>query len=196
LKEGVCAAPNEEQAEVLFLGEVQMNVEKVYGAEKAQSYSGKMMEVGKSAEETFMRWAASEPRNWEWKDVRDSKEYQSRKVDFLFRINGRVGALDVKSDTRIGVTENVLVEVQRDYAGGRSRKGWLLASESHVLVYLNPTTGKLYWFQMRWLRDYYTANKEKLKLIRIASDNAKVTWCALLPLAAFKPVVVELGETK
>ncbi len=175
-----------------------MGTERVYGANVEASYSGAMMKIGEKCEQMWLEWAKGLPnKSWEFCDVRDRKDYQSKKIDFLIRWPQQpergIRAIDVKRNARIGTTGNVLVEYERIYhQTGTSREGWVLTSEADDLVYINDVSKKMFVFAMADLKAYFLAHRAELKPVVIPSDTSKTTYCALLPLSAFSYRIVNL----
>ena len=162
----------------------------ITGNNKKRSYDGDYMTIGKQGEEIVIKWLKSKPNILGITDFRDIREIHEADVDVGVRLyTGRICLAEIKTDTYLGCTGNVLNEVLRinhysehQYAG---YLGWMLRSPAEWLLYYAPncqppTIYKAKFSEMRLVLQRYTKeNDTSFQITR--TDAGKTTYNILIP---------------
>lgn len=167
------------------------------GTDKHRSYSGDYMAIGKQGEDIVINWLKSNPQILGVTDFRDIREIHEADVDVGVRLyTGQVCLAEIKTDTYLGKTGNILVEVLRinhfsdhKYAG---YLGWSLRSPAEFLLFYAPnhtppTIYKTTFKKYRSVLQLYTKHNEP-KFLTIRTDEIKTTYNILIPEIEFQGV--------
>lgn len=167
------------------------------GNEKHRSYGGDYMEIGKKGEQVVMRWLESRPNVLGITDFRDIRQIQEADVDVGVRLyTGQICLAEIKTDTYLGVSGNVLNEVLRinhysdhEFAG---YLGWTLRSPAQWLLYYAPNRKppavyKATFAGVRLVLQRFT--KDNIVSIQnIRTDSGKTTYNILVPEPEYQGV--------
>lgn len=160
------------------------------GNDKRRSYGGDYMEIGKTGEQVVMRWLESRPNVLGVTDFRDIRQIQEADVDVGVRLySGQICLAEIKTDTYLGVSGNVLNEVLRinHYATHKfaGYLGWTLRSPAQWLLYYAPNRKppaiyKATFADIRLVLQRFT--KDNIVSIQnIRTDSGKTTYNILIP---------------
>ena len=115
------------------------------------------MKRGKVGEELFVDFLNR--HNFDYEDLRESKDFQKKDIDFLVADK----YFEVKTDYKINKTGNVVIELTNTREGFTC-PGWFFKTEADNLVIIDPIDRKGYRLRMEELREYlrntpYTSKK-------------------------------------
>jgi len=174
------------------------------GDNKAKSYDGDYMDVGKEGERIVMDWLRGRPNILGVTDFREIREIQEADVDVGVRLyTGQICLAEIKTDTYLGVSGNILNELLRinhraepKFAG---YLGWTLRSPAEWLLYYAPNRNPpaIYqgrFFDIRRVVQEYT-KKHDVKFTTIRTDTNKTTYAILIPEEEYGGVF-KIHETK
>lgn len=119
-------------------------------------------------------------RGWYIVDVSNNKEYQNKDIDFLATKEGECRKCEVKSDTWIHSSHNVLLELENET---RRTKGWFRFTEADALVVHAAATDDIYSFKISELREYvelYGSGCRKVRNNDYLSNGEYNTYVSLL----------------
>ncbi len=167
------------------------------GNDKRRSYGGDYMEIGKKGEGVVMQWLESRPNVLGVSDFRDIRAIQEADVDVGVRLyTGQVCLAEIKTDTYLGVSKNVLNEVLRinhysdhEFAG---YLGWTLRSPAQWLLYYAPNRKppaiyKAKFAEVRLVLQRFT--KDNIVFVQnIRTDSGKTTYNILVPESEYQGV--------
>ena len=161
------------------------------GNDKPRSYNGDYMKTGKKGEEVALAWLKNNPEIMGVIDFRNIREVHEADVDAGIRLYaGPVLLVEIKTDTYLGNTGNVLYEVLRinhhcphQYAG---YLGWSLRSPAQYLIFYapnrkdGPALYKTTFEAYRKALQKYTQNHD-LSVLTVHTDDQKTTYNVLVP---------------
>ncbi|KKL75859.1 hypothetical protein LCGC14_2050700 [marine sediment metagenome] len=175
------------------------------GQDKHRSYNGDYMETGKTGEKVVIDWLQSRPNILGVTDFRDIRRIHEADVDVGVRLyTGQVCLAEIKTDTYLGCSGNILNEVLRinhyaphEHAG---YLGWTLRSPARWLLYYAPNKVpkaiyKAEFSQVRLVLQRFTREmRKKLKFQITATDAGKTTYNILIPESEYEGVfsIIEL----
>lgn len=160
------------------------------GPNKKRSYNSDYMAEGKIAEEVVFAFLKQHPYVVDVQDWRDLKLVHEADVDCaIVTIDGRVRLAEIKSDTHLGVTNNVLFEVLRINhtcaAEHATTLGWSARSPANYFLYYSPMTKSIYQCKpddlRKALQAYTKESRKKTNVQWINTDNIKSTLVILIP---------------
>lgn len=169
----------------------------VVSADKRRSYDGDYMETGREGEEIVLDWLRDRPHLIGVQDFRELKPVQAADVDCGLELRlGGVTLAEIKTDTHLGASGNVLCEVLRiNHTACHERAcvlGWTMRTPATYLLWYAPTVNAIYECKTADLRrelQRYTDsirrdNGRLLKQFRtVNTDQIKTTVTILLPWA-------------
>jgi hypothetical protein len=170
------------------------NGQVVTGTNKARSYDGDYMAVGKKGEEVVMAWLASRPYVIGVDDLRQLRVMREADVDCSFSLSdGRVALAEIKTDQHLGKSGNILFEILRvNHTAPTDRAGvlgWSLRSPATWLLYYAPAVAMIYQLRFADFRagfQRYTAvARERSRQIWVNTDQIKSTLNVLVPESYF-----------
>ncbi len=167
------------------------------GAEKARSYNGDYMRIGKLGEVICMEWLEKHPSICEIIDFRNIRTIHECDIDCGVKLyTGNICLVEIKTDTYLGVTGNILCEVLRinhtcesAFAG---YLGWMLRSPAKYLLYYAPNRQPPAIYKgefsliRRVIQDYTRKQNPRIDIVR--TDNLKTTINFLIPETEFENV--------
>jgi len=160
------------------------------GANKARSYDGDYMALGREAEEIVMGFLAHHPDVLKVEDLRGLRVMHDADADCLIYLgSGRCPLAEIKADTYLGQTKNVLVELLRINHTATPEKagtlGWTLRSPATYFLYWAPSVNRIYQCRADDLRAafqrYSREQRDKVRTCWINTDSIKSTLTALVP---------------
>ncbi len=164
-----------------------------YNARAEKSYNGDLMKKGKTGEQIVIEWLKNRKEVSEVIDMREFRISQRLDVDCgIETVDGEILLAEIKSDSYLGKTQNVLFEVFRINHFISSGKifylGWAFRSPAKYLLYYAPFEAAVYRFEfenVRKLIGKYTSEHEpRIKIV--PTDRQKTTFSFVLPISFFK----------
>jgi hypothetical protein len=164
-----------------------------YSNRQIKSYSGQLMQKGKSGEEIVLDWLR---KNSFTKEIIDMREFRiSQRLDVDCGIETLEGALvlaEIKTDYNLGRTNNFLFEAFRINHFTDADKvfylGWTFRSPAKYLLYYSPNENVIYRFSFKDIREtiarYIANNRPQINIT--PTDEQKTTFNILMPQAIFK----------
>lgn len=161
------------------------------GALKPRSYSGDYMEAGLRGQNIVIDLLRKQPEILGVLDWSDLETVQPADIDCAIRTkSGHVILAEIKSDSYLGKTGNVLFEVLRinhtcdpEFSMGL---GWAARTPAKYIFYYAPSVNKVYKFTTIGLRrsmQRYTREKRKgIRLDIVETDSIKTTINILIPI--------------
>lgn len=151
----------------------------------------KDMEAAKPAEQLALHVLSSLTTGYTFTDVSNVKEYRYRgDIKATNNVTNQETFIEVKNDSRIADTNNILCEYQNYIKdGGYFIKG-NMCSEYDYYCIVSQQQRKMYILDFSILQAHYTEGKHK-----IIEHFDQDTWCYLLPLQRMRElggVVAEL----
>lgn len=162
------------------------------GQNNARSYDGALMERGKEAENIVIEFLKKRPEVVGVSDWRQLRETREADVDVAIKtIDGRITLAEIKSDSYLGVSGNVLFEVlrinhtcQTDYA---LTLGWSGRTPAKYILFFAPNINKIYRFDTELFRkafQKYTQKQRKhMQISIVETDAIKTTINVLIPIS-------------
>lgn len=97
---------------------------------------------------------------YEVRNLENDIGYRKMNIDFAISIHGKTRYVCVRTDTRLCVTENIVLEtlIRRRNTNSLSQ-GWFYTCKAELLVYLDAYTGNFYVFDWAWLKELVNAGK-------------------------------------
>lgn len=175
------------------------------GADKTRSYDGDYMADGNIAEDIVMQYLQKEPNVSSVIDCRNNKERQEQEIDYeVLLTNGKKIFVEVKSDSYLGKSRNILFEFARinhtvlDLAFCIVR-GWSVRSTATHFFYYAPSVNSIYIIKPNRLREamqkYTKEHRKNAKISYVATDDIKSTLNILIPIEYVKEIkIVKLTE--
>ena len=167
------------------------------GADKERSYNGDYMADGKIAEEKVFEFLERQPQVVGVDDWRDLRIVHEADVDCAIKTRDGVVTLgEIKSDSHLGQSGNVLFEILRINHTCQHEKsgtlGWSLRSPATFFLYYAPSVGKLYICRADSLRkifqSYTRKARKNTRLDWVNTDSIKSTLNVLLPWEICKSI--------
>ena len=167
------------------------------GTNKNRDYNGDYMAIGKQGEKIVMEWLKSRPNVLGVTDFRDIREVHEADIDVGVRLyTGQICLAEIKTDTYLGKSGNILNEVLRinhysksQYAG---YLGWTLRSPAQWLLYYAPnsrppTIYKAAFSDIRLVLQRFTKDND-VPFQTIRTDTGKTTYNVLIPESEYTGV--------
>lgn len=168
------------------------------GTSKKRSYNGDYMEIARNGEKTVIEWVKARPNVLDIEDLRDVRQVHEADIDIGVRLYmGQVCLAEIKTDTYLGESGNVLNEVLRinhttkhQYAG---YLGWTLRSPARWLLFYAPNNKsgpviyKATFADVRFVLQKYT-KKHKVYFQTTRTDEIKTTYNILIPEEEYENV--------
>jgi hypothetical protein len=164
---------------------------------KTKSYNGDYMDIGKQGEQKVIEWLKARPSVLGISDFRDIRVIHEADIDIGIRLyKGNICLAEIKTDTYLGTTGNVLNEILRinhyanhQYAG---YLGWTLRSPAEWLFYYAPNRKipAIYigrFSDIRLVLQRWTKNTEHSVVIT-RTDEIKTTYNILIPECEYDSV--------
>ena len=164
------------------------------GINKTKSYSGDYMDIGKQGEETVIDWLKQRPNIIGVTDFREIREIHDADIDVGVRLyTGQVCLAEIKTDTYLGTTGNIIFEVLRinhysdhKYAG---YLGWSFRSPAEFLLFYAPNRKppaiyKITFKDYRAVIQLYT-KENPARFLEVRTDRGKTTYNILIPEEEF-----------
>ncbi len=112
-----------------------------------------------------------ESRKYTVTDVTDRKKYQDKDTDFLIERNRNKQTLEVKSDSRMCETGNLLVEIGRFVPHNKSRwgkighseVGWLTKCKAEILAVLDTENRIIYFIDFDEVKSFIVKHGKRIK---------------------------------
>lgn len=157
-----------------------------------KSYSGELMEKGKTNEEIVLCWLRKYGKNII--DFREFRLAQRIDVDFgIETIDGNIVLAEIKSDKWIKESGNLCFENNRINHFAKNHwfyLGWGWRSPAQHLIVRNPIEKNLYVFEFPDLRgkigSYISEFGKKLRINITETDKQKTTFNFLIPMTYLK----------
>lgn len=160
------------------------------GKDKPRSYNGDYMEIGKEGEKIVIEWLKSRPNVLNLTDYREIREIHEADIDVGVKLyTGQICLAEIKTDTHLGISGNILNEVLRINHNSKPRYagylGWTLRSPAEFLLYyapnrIIPAIYKGRFAEMRNVLQKYTQeNKVQFQVTR--TNKTKTTYNLLIP---------------
>lgn len=149
------------------------------------------MRKGKELEDLFLSFMKQKAKTI--KDVREDKNYQAKKVDFILE---GLGTIDVKNDTHFGSTGNLFVEWEYLFLRSHTiHRCWGHPECEHhaeYFVFYKKGTDEFCFYKAEdYMRGFWQALEDKKVRIGIEhSDDKKSTIYFLFPEKYDNPVEV------
>ncbi len=161
------------------------------GNKKQRSYRGDYMDIGKCGEKVVMEWLKARPNVLGIEDFRQIRQVHEADIDVGVRLyTGQVCLAEIKTDTHLGKSPNVLVEVLRinhyakhQYAG---YLGWAFRSPAQWLLFYapnrkeGPTIYKATFESYRLVIQKFTKDND-VEFTTVRTDSSKTTYNILIP---------------
>ena len=175
------------------------------GADKPRSYSGDYMDLGRRGEEIVISWLRAHSHILKVEDVREFRFTREIDVDCIVYLDdGRVALAEIKTDSHLGRSGNVLFEVLRlnhtapsDHAG---TLGWSLRSPAKWLLFYAPAVAKIYRVRFEdYRRAWQRYTRERRKLCRydfVSTDSIKSTFNFLIPWDPYCKSIFAIHDLK
>lgn len=167
------------------------------GTSKARSYNGDYMDIGKQGEEIVIAWLEKRPEILDITDFRDIRAVHEADVDVGLRLyKGPVCLVEIKTDTHLGKSPNVLTEVLRinHYANSKyaGYLGWSLRSPAeHLLFYAPnrkpPAIYRTTFARYRGVLQLYSKTEE-VTFTTVRTDETKTTYNILIPMVEYEGI--------
>jgi hypothetical protein len=163
----------------------------VTGADKPRSYAGNDYAAeGAEAERICLAWLLSLPNVASVEDLRTDPAMRAADVDYRVKFrSGAVSLVEVKSDSHLGKTSNVLFEALLVNHTATPQHcetlGWSAATGADWVLYYAPSSGTIYCCKVADLqRVFQEYTKEVRKDTRVAwvdTDESRSTINVLIP---------------
>lgn len=138
----------------------------------------------KPAEQIVLNTLSSLATGWCFTDVSNIEEYRYKGDIRATNDNGQVFFLEVKNDSRIAETGNILCEYKNYIKDGSYFIKGNMTSNYDFYCVVSQQQRKIYIFDFSILQAHYTEGKH-----RIIEHFDQDTWCYLLPVERMR----ELG---
>lgn len=167
------------------------------GADKPRSYNGDYMADGKKAEEIVMNFLRQQPDVIGVDDWSNLQIVHEADVDCAIKTrDGLVTLGEIKSDSHLGQSGNVLFEILRINHTCQHEKagtlGWSLRSPATFFLYYAPSVARIYICRANSLRkvfqSYTRQARQSVNTIWVNTDSIKSTLNVLLPWEVCKGV--------
>lgn len=182
----------------------------ITGANKVKSYNGDYRKRGDEAEEVVLEFLRNNPEYLDVDDWSDLKAVQKADVDCAITTkDGHVILAEIKNDSYLGVTGNVLFEVLRIYHKSDPDRsvglGWSGKTPAKYIFYYAPNdNNRIYRFKTETLRkamqDYTNSIRKKkngrINISQVFTDETKTTINILIPISFFSRDSYEIYETE
>lgn len=161
------------------------------GAFKPKSYDGDYMKLGQLGQNIVFDWLREHPEVVAVHDATELKLLQIADADALLCLrDGETPLAEIKTDSWLGRTPNVLVEVLRinhialpEHA---VNLGWTGRTVARWIMYVAISTGYVYQFSTARLRqrfqNYTGRMRQNTQFAFIPTDKTKSTIAVLMPL--------------
>ena len=158
----------------------------------APSYNGAIRDVGYVGEEAFERFCRRQQWVEDVRDVRDDIICQRDEIDFIITKWGGITArVEVKTETKLDVSGNILVELTRINHSGEHQymlPGWPWRTVSDYIVYYAPATERLHWWTKRdYLAGAYEWVRSRGKNLRTLITETSTERIVISTVVAMNP---------
>jgi hypothetical protein len=160
------------------------------GSDKPRSYSGDYMELGRKGSNIVLDWLCQRPQVIGVIDWRDVKVVQEIDVDFAIKTrDGRIVLAEVKTDSHLGVSGNVLFEVLRLNHRAPLEHcltlGWGGRSPAQYFLLYAPVPHVIYQCKAADFRQVFQSytgkTRKQTRLTWVNTDDVKSTLNVLIP---------------
>lgn len=160
------------------------------GATKERSYDGDYMKLGKEGERIVLNFLQRRPQVVGVEDFRDLRVMREADVDCAIKTrDGRISLAEIKSDSWLGISTNILCEVMRINHTCRPEMagylGWAFRSPAQWLLYYAPAARQIWQIKFDALRQviqqYSQRERKNLRFDIVATDSLKTTFNLLIP---------------
>lgn len=175
-----------------------------HGAANGRSYNGAMMDKGKFAETTILKWLRDFPDVLEVEDYRSLRAMQRTDVDCgICFVEGDIILAELKSDKYLKMGGNVVFEYLRiNHTAPPDRAcvlGWTARTPAKWVLYYTPLEQSVYRFKTEVLRNVFQEFTRAMRpeygewfhalpqmnMRWVSTDNIKSTLVACIPLSRF-----------
>ena len=154
-------------------------------------YWQKHADQGKVGETAVLEYLESTGKFERVRDVSMVPLHQRRGVDIIAELNGKEIWFDVKTDTYIEGTGNVVWELLEK--AEESKLGWALTSKSHWLAIFVPQTQEILFARMKDVQRCVIQHWKQLKPYK-SPHTAYNTLGMLLPVRILRPYCRSLNQ--
>ena len=173
----------------------------VIGPELSDEYRGDQEEYGAEAERVVFRFLESYPGYIEHRDLRKDSLYMNRQVDFGINILNRWILAEVKGDSHLGKTGNVLYELRRQIVSPeglvRVDDGWSVRSRADCVLFYASSVKRIYWFDMteyrRGFMRYTAAMNGQVPVHPCQLTRGRTAYNCYIPIEYCEHQVYELN---
>jgi hypothetical protein len=160
------------------------------GATKTRSYDGDYMKAGKAAESIVMEFLRCNPEVVGVEDIRELRPMQAADADcIIYNADGTVVLAEIKSDSYLGKSGNVIFEALRINHTAPPDKaatlGWTARSPATYFLFYAPSVDCIYQCRANDLRaafqKYTSEAREHARYMLVPTDNVKSTVTYLIP---------------
>lgn len=135
------------------------------------------LEKAKAAEELVLKTFSSLSNQYTFTNVSDIPEYYKKGDIKATALDGREIFIEVKDDSRIHETKNVLCEYEVYYIDSRERKEGNMKSFYDIYCVVSKAENKIYIFDFKKLKKFYMYGRRKE-----IPHSEQVTYCYLTPI--------------
>lgn len=105
--------------------------------------------------------------------------YRAKDIDFEFTVNGKKWhTVEVKSDSRMAQTGNIVVEVAMYRKSGKVN-GWLYYCEADYLCFIDMQSYKFYFFDWPKLQQLVLSGRWRFTKFNNGTDNCEGEVCKI-----------------
>lgn len=105
--------------------------------------------------------------------------YRAKDIDFEFSRNGKKWhSVEVKSDSRMAQTGNIVIEVAMYRKSGRS-PGWLYYCEADYLCFIDMQSYTFYFFDWKKLQQLVLSGRWRFTKFNNGTDNCEGELCKI-----------------
>jgi hypothetical protein len=173
------------------------------GENNARSYNGALMKYGKNGEKLALDFLRNRPDVIGVDDTSDLKVLQEADVDCIIKTrDGLITLAEIKCDSHIGISDNVLFEVLRInhtcQAEHSVKLGWSSKTPARIIIYVNSETMKMYAITSdnlrKALQKYTQECRKKTRIDFVSTDEIKSTVNILIPKRYCSLVEYDLND--
>lgn len=147
------------------------------------------LEKAKEAEQIVANYLQAS--GYEVQDVSRQPEYYYKGDLRVVLASGEEIYIEVKDDSRIAETKNILCEEENYYKDGNYYGKGNMCSKYDIYAVVSKTEQKIYWLNFSKLKEIYKRGEYK-----IIDHPAQTTYCYLLPLYRAKQWGALIETTK
>lgn len=170
---------------------MEINFDTTPSKDRARSYSGDYMALGQAGEEIAINWLKNRPHVVDYDDLRDLRPMQKADVDCqIFTADGKVALVEIKTDTHLGKTKNVVFEALRINHTCRPDRavtlGWSARSPAEFILYVAVSVNQIWIARFEAFRQavqqYTQEARRDTRIIYTETDSIKSTINILMPI--------------